>query len=37
MPGFAEMAKDGVKAEQLVSDYPSSSYPNYYSIMTGTV
>ncbi|XP_048776920.2 glycerophosphocholine cholinephosphodiesterase ENPP6-like [Ostrea edulis] len=35
MPGFADMAKDGVKAEYIVPDYPSISYPNYYSIMTG--
>ncbi|XP_061166397.1 glycerophosphocholine cholinephosphodiesterase ENPP6-like [Saccostrea echinata] len=35
MPGFAEMARDGVKAEYIVPDYPSISYPNFYSIMTG--
>lgn len=37
MPGFADMAKDGVKAEYIVPDYPSISYPNYYSIMTGMI
>ena len=35
LPGFAKMAKDGVKAEYMTSDYPTLSYPNYYSIMTG--
>lgn len=37
MPGFAKMAKDGVKVDYLQPDYPSLSYPNYYSAMTGTV
>lgn len=37
MPGFADMAKDGVKAEYIVPDYPSISYPNFYSIMTGMI
>lgn len=37
MPGFAKMAKDGVKVDYLQPDYPSLSYPNYYSTMTGTV
>uniref|UniRef100_K1S5B1 glycerophosphocholine cholinephosphodiesterase n=1 Tax=Magallana gigas TaxID=29159 RepID=K1S5B1_MAGGI len=35
MPGFAKMAKDGVKVDYLQPDYPSLSYPNYYSAMTG--
>ncbi|XP_061163269.1 glycerophosphocholine cholinephosphodiesterase ENPP6-like [Saccostrea echinata] len=35
LPGFANMAKEGVKAEYMLSDYPTLSYPNYYSIMTG--
>lgn len=35
MPGFAEMAQDGVKSEYIVPDYPSISYPNFYSLMTG--
>lgn len=37
MPGFAKMAKDGVKVDYLQPEYPSLSYPNYYSVMTGTV
>lgn len=37
MPGFAKMTKDGVKVDYLQPDYPSLSYPNYYSAMTGTV
>lgn len=35
MPGFAKMAKDGVKVDYLQPEYPSLSYPNYYSVMTG--
>ncbi|XP_061166399.1 glycerophosphocholine cholinephosphodiesterase ENPP6-like [Saccostrea echinata] len=35
LPGFAKMAKEGVKAEYMLSDYPTLSYPNYYTIMTG--
>lgn len=35
MPGFKKMANDGVKVDYLQPDYPSLSYPNYYSIMTG--
>lgn len=37
MPGFAKMAKDGVKVDYLQPEYPSLSYPNYYSVMTGTL
>ena len=37
MPGFSAMARDGVKVEYMESDYPTLSYPNYYSIMTGIV
>lgn len=37
MPGFAKMAKEGVKVDYLQPDYPSLSYPNYYSIMTGNI
>lgn len=35
MPGFSEMAQDGVKSAYIVPDYPSISYPNFYSLMTG--
>ncbi|KAK3106151.1 hypothetical protein FSP39_013757 [Pinctada imbricata] len=34
-PGFRRMFKTGVKAEYMIPDFPSLSYPNYYSIMTG--
>lgn len=35
LPGFQRMIREGSKAEYLVPDFPSLSYPNYYSIMTG--
>ena len=35
LPGFAEMAQEGVKSDYIIPDYPSISYPNYYSLMTG--
>ncbi|XP_076455613.1 glycerophosphocholine cholinephosphodiesterase ENPP6-like [Babylonia areolata] len=35
LPGFARLAKEGVKAGGLQPDFPSLSYPNYYSLMTG--
>ena len=37
MPGFSALARDGVKVEYMESDYPTLSFPNYYSIMTGIV
>ena len=33
--GFTDMFRNGVRAEYMISDWPTSSYPNYYSIMTG--
>lgn len=33
--GFARMAKNGVKAEYVQPIFPSNSYPNWYTIVTG--
>ncbi|XP_033733261.1 glycerophosphocholine cholinephosphodiesterase ENPP6-like [Pecten maximus] len=35
LPGFRRMMREGARAEYLLPDFPSLSYPNYYSIMTG--
>ena len=35
LPGFDKIARQGVKAGGFVPDFPSLSYPNYYTIMTG--
>ncbi|XP_051876489.1 glycerophosphocholine cholinephosphodiesterase ENPP6 [Pristis pectinata] len=35
LPGFREIIEMGVKAQYLTPDFPSNSYPNYYSLMTG--
>ncbi|MBN3301801.1 glycerophosphocholine cholinephosphodiesterase ENPP6 [Amia ocellicauda] len=35
LPGFKEMVESGVKADYMTPDFPSLSYPNYYSLMTG--
>ncbi|KAM4554930.1 glycerophosphocholine cholinephosphodiesterase ENPP6 [Odontesthes bonariensis] len=35
LPGFRELVEDGVKVDYLTPDFPSLSYPNYYSLMTG--
>ncbi|XP_042349598.1 glycerophosphocholine cholinephosphodiesterase ENPP6 [Plectropomus leopardus] len=35
LPGFAELASNGVKVDYMTPDFPSLSYPNYYSLMTG--
>jgi hypothetical protein len=34
-PGFQRMHREGVRVERLIPDFPSSSYPNYYTLMTG--
>ncbi|XP_037531380.1 glycerophosphocholine cholinephosphodiesterase ENPP6 [Nematolebias whitei] len=34
-PGFRELVESGVKVDYLTPDFPSLSYPNYYSLMTG--
>ncbi|XP_044537597.1 glycerophosphocholine cholinephosphodiesterase ENPP6 [Gracilinanus agilis] len=33
--GFKEIVRQGVKVDYLTPDFPSLSYPNYYSLMTG--
>ncbi|XP_033016366.1 glycerophosphocholine cholinephosphodiesterase ENPP6 [Lacerta agilis] len=35
LPGFREIVKRGVKVDYLTPDFPSLSYPNYYTLMTG--
>lgn len=35
LPGFRELVENGVKVDYLTPDFPSLSYPNYYSLMTG--
>ncbi|XP_044061588.1 glycerophosphocholine cholinephosphodiesterase ENPP6 isoform X2 [Siniperca chuatsi] len=35
LPGFRELVGNGVKVDYMTPDFPSLSYPNYYSIMTG--
>ena len=34
LPGFQRLVEGGTRAEYLVPDYLSDSYPNYYSLMT---
>ncbi|XP_017559565.1 glycerophosphocholine cholinephosphodiesterase ENPP6 [Pygocentrus nattereri] len=33
--GFSEIVENGVKVDYMTPDFPSLSYPNYYSLMTG--
>ncbi|XP_061582071.1 LOW QUALITY PROTEIN: glycerophosphocholine cholinephosphodiesterase ENPP6 [Cololabis saira] len=35
LPGFSRLVARGATAEYLTPDFPSLSYPNYYSLMTG--
>lgn len=35
LPGFQEIVNRGVKVDYLTPDFPSLSYPNYYTLMTG--
>uniref|UniRef100_UPI0037E9B06C glycerophosphocholine cholinephosphodiesterase ENPP6 n=1 Tax=Semicossyphus pulcher TaxID=241346 RepID=UPI0037E9B06C len=35
LPGFRELVTSGVKVDYMTPDFPSLSYPNYYSLMTG--
>lgn len=35
LSGFREIVEYGVKVDYLTPDFPSLSYPNYYSLMTG--
>uniref|UniRef100_A0A8C2PBG4 glycerophosphocholine cholinephosphodiesterase n=1 Tax=Capra hircus TaxID=9925 RepID=A0A8C2PBG4_CAPHI len=37
LPGFKEIVSKGVKVDYLTPDFPTLSYPNYYSLMTGFV
>ncbi|KAF7707391.1 glycerophosphocholine cholinephosphodiesterase ENPP6 [Silurus meridionalis] len=35
LPGFKEIVNNGVKVDYMTPDFPSLSYPNYYTLMTG--
>lgn len=35
LSGFREIVENGVKVDYMTPDFPSLSYPNYYSLMTG--
>lgn len=35
LPGFGELVGSGVKVDYMTPDFPSLSYPNYYTLMTG--
>ncbi|XP_061757620.1 glycerophosphocholine cholinephosphodiesterase ENPP6 [Nerophis ophidion] len=35
LPGFKELVSTGVKVDYMTPDFPTLSYPNYYSLMTG--
>ncbi|XP_026872328.2 glycerophosphocholine cholinephosphodiesterase ENPP6 [Electrophorus electricus] len=35
LPGFKEIVDNGVKVDYMTPDFPSLSFPNYYSLMTG--
>ncbi|KAM4706410.1 glycerophosphocholine cholinephosphodiesterase ENPP6 [Discoglossus pictus] len=35
LPGFKTIVESGVKVEYMTPDFPSLSYPNYYTLMTG--
>ncbi|XP_064644764.1 glycerophosphocholine cholinephosphodiesterase ENPP6-like [Lineus longissimus] len=35
LKGFERLMKRGVKAKYMISDFPSESFPNHYSITTG--
>lgn len=37
LPGFREIVKSGVKVDYMTPDFPSLSYPNYYTLMTGNL
>ena len=37
LPGFAKLRQNGVAAEALIPVFPSLSFVNYYSIMTGNL
>ena len=33
--GFPRLFQEGVKAEYMIPSFPTNSYPNYYTLMTG--
>ena len=33
--GFPRLFREGVKAEYMIPSFPTNSYPNYYTLMTG--
>lgn len=35
LPGFKQLLQRGVTVDYMTPDFPSLSYPNYYSLMTG--
>lgn len=35
LPGFRQIVNMGVKVDYMTPDFPSLSYPNYYTLMTG--
>uniref|UniRef100_A0A8C6ZW46 glycerophosphocholine cholinephosphodiesterase n=1 Tax=Nothoprocta perdicaria TaxID=30464 RepID=A0A8C6ZW46_NOTPE len=35
LPGFRDIVSMGVKVDYMTPDFPSLSYPNYYTLMTG--
>uniref|UniRef100_A0A8C6TR28 glycerophosphocholine cholinephosphodiesterase n=1 Tax=Neogobius melanostomus TaxID=47308 RepID=A0A8C6TR28_9GOBI len=35
LPGFRELLRRGVTVDYMTADFPTLSYPNYYSLMTG--
>jgi len=36
LPGFQKLQENGVRAKSLKPAFPSNSYVNYYSLMTGS-
>lgn len=37
LPGFRDIVNSGVKVDYMTPDFPSLSYPNYYTLMTGNL
>ena len=37
LDGFSKLIRAGVKAEYMVPDFPTNSFPNYRSIETGAI
>ncbi|XP_053559847.1 glycerophosphocholine cholinephosphodiesterase ENPP6 isoform X2 [Bombina bombina] len=35
LPGFRKIVESGVKVDYMTPDFPTLSYPNYYTLMTG--